>query len=368
MLLRKGPQQIQGGTAAGINVELSLNAIEGAFHLRDVRVELKGHHCALALVGESGRRRQRDQVMLIIHFGDKALEDFIANQPVDRDALHVSEGFHRKDGKDLIGEGRVAHTQTAHLDQPNILRLFAYTPALEGPLGFQTELPGQRRGDDIGPSGVTQHPKRALIVELHLDIDVIVEQLERHGRRALASGNGKIRRRGLWHTELRFLQGDVELDFLQRDILVVLWLAVGGAHGKRHFHSIHGAVIGKVGSAGFDVGLLHGVIDHVGSGIDPQVEWAASLRCDPQNIERPALLFLPAETLDLRRPALWKPVPQSIAVSFISRFLPRIFCSLRARFAGGILRPDQLPVEAVGAGCRTELVFFNIPPGKVVLP
>src|SRR5271169_1443624 len=80
------------------------------------------------------------------------------------------------------------------------------------------------------------------------------------------------------------------------------------------------------------------------------------------------LLLFPAGTLDLRRPALRKPVGDGSAIGFIRCPLARILGALGARLAGGILRPHQLSIEAVGAGGWPELVFFKIPPGEVVLP
>jgi len=109
--------------------------------------------------------------------------------------------------------------------------------ALDGPFEFQAELARQIRGHDVLAAGIAEEAERPFPVQDHVEVDVIVQELEGHGRRALPARDGEVRGWRLRHAEHRFVQGDVELDALDRHDLVVAGLAVGRARDEREFQA-----------------------------------------------------------------------------------------------------------------------------------
>src|SRR6266851_7575913 len=256
MLFHERRKQGQRRATSGVDVARTLDPVDLSLHLRDMIVELEGEHRAVALVVKGGGCGERQQAALVIDGDDKSLEDFVADEPADREAFNLLEALHRIRRKQLVRQGDIPQLQHVHLDEPDVLGLFAHPPSLKRALRLEPKLFRKRRREDVRTPGVAEECKRALTVQFHLHIDVIVRQLEWSGSRRLAPFESEVRRGRRRLAKEAVVNRHVELDLFEGSELVVLLLAIGGSLLEGQLHPTRRSVIGEVGGASLNRGFL----------------------------------------------------------------------------------------------------------------
>ncbi len=229
--------------------------------------------------------REGQQLAAVVDLHREAPEQLEAEHAIDADSFD-SGGIDRRGEAELIVQASSTQGELLHSRKTSRRCLLSGAGHCRGTDDLQSQFRNQLRGYQGVPPGVDYERVRPLAIDRGCDINVIVEQAERHrrtGRASVDSGAGRRRHRARVGCE-RARGAERKPGEAQIFVAGFARAVVDGDFVGEH-QAVFTTVAGKQHALVKELLILGDARQQVGVGVEPGAEGFAPLRCDSELVQ-----------------------------------------------------------------------------------